>query len=56
MVDAGKAEKGEIEAVGYGVNVADEAAVAKTMDAVVGRWGRIDCLVTSAGKPASQYP
>lgn len=49
LVKAGKAEAGEIDAVGYAVNVADEVAVSKTIEAIAGRWGQIDCLVTSAG-------
>jgi NAD(P)-dependent dehydrogenase (short-subunit alcohol dehydrogenase family) len=50
LVEAGKVDEGEIDAIGYGVDVAEEKLVAKTMQDIVERWGRIDCLVTSAGE------
>ena len=55
LVVAGVAEHGEIDAVGYGLDVSNEESVIATMDAVVARWGRIDCLVTSAGMKSSHF-
>jgi NAD(P)-dependent dehydrogenase (short-subunit alcohol dehydrogenase family) len=37
------------EAVGIGASVTDEQAVARMVDAVMARWGRIDILVNNAG-------
>lgn len=60
FVKHGQAKKGEIEAVGMGVNVADETSVRNAFDEVVKRYGRIDVLVTAAGivhnYPATEYP
>lgn len=53
FVQHGQAKKGEIEAVGMGVNVADENSVRTAFDDVVKRYGRIDVLVTAAGIGAS---
>lgn len=50
LVAAGTADLDEIKAVGYGLDVSNEQSVKQAMDAVVARWGRIDCLVTAAGK------
>ncbi|PWN42717.1 NAD(P)-binding protein [Ceraceosorus guamensis] len=56
----GQAFKGEIEVQGWGVNVADEESVARTMQDIRRKWGSIDVLVNSAGivenYPAEEYP
>jgi len=60
FVRQGLADASEIESIGYGVDVADEASVKLVLADVARRWGRIDCLVTSAGiveqYPALEYP
>lgn len=49
---SGTAELGEIKTLAYGLDVSDESSVAKAMNAVITRWGRIDCLVAAAGARA----
>lgn len=45
----GDVEKGEVSALGLGVNVADEAAVQAGFAAVKEKFGGVDVLVTAAG-------
>ncbi|KAL7414312.1 hypothetical protein BDY24DRAFT_386501 [Mrakia frigida] len=49
FVGQGEVKAGELDAVGYGCNVADEEAVKKVFADIKARWGRIDILVTAAG-------
>ena len=42
-----EAEEASVE--GFAVDVTDEAAVAKLMDGIVERYGRLDCLVNAVG-------
>lgn len=56
----GEVQPGELDAVGYGCNVADEDAVKKVFADIKARWGRVDILVTAAGIvenfPVLDYP
>jgi D-arabinitol 2-dehydrogenase len=60
MVEHGEAKPDEVEALGIGVNVSDEAAVERAFKAIVDKFGRIDVLVTAAGivhnYEATRYP
>jgi len=56
----GEIEHDKVDVVGFGCDVADEAAVQQLFGKVIERWGQIDVLVTSAGivenYPALDYP
>lgn len=56
----GEAKKGEIEAIGLGVDVSNEDEVKAAFAKVVEKFGRVDVLVTAAGIvenfPATEYP
>ncbi|PWO00517.1 NAD(P)-binding protein, partial [Tilletiopsis washingtonensis] len=58
--DHGQAEKGEVEALGIGCNVASEESVTQAMKQIKERFGSIDVVVNSAGIvhnfPAEEYP
>ncbi|KAM0746880.1 NAD(P)-binding protein [Meredithblackwellia eburnea MCA 4105] len=60
FVEHGQAKEGEIECLGLGCDVSDEASVKKAFEEVKERFGRIDVLVTAAGIvenfPAVDYP
>ena len=49
-VNNGQVKEGDIEAVGMECDVSSEIAVKATMAQVIEKFGRIDSLVTSAGK------
>lgn len=49
VVENGEAEKGEIEAIGLGCDVSDEASVKQVFSTVKERFGRLDAVVTAAG-------
>ncbi|EAL22045.1 hypothetical protein CNBC1830 [Cryptococcus deneoformans B-3501A] len=49
FVENGQAEKGEIEAIGLGCDVSDEASVKQVFSTVKERFGRLDAVVTAAG-------
>lgn len=53
---AGTAAKGEIETVGYGLDVSNEQSVVNTIKSIVDKWGRIDSLVTAAGLCPGKIP
>jgi D-arabinitol 2-dehydrogenase len=56
----GGVQKGELNVIGVGCNVADEKSVQAAMDKVHQHFGRIDVVVNSAGIvenfPAEDYP
>jgi NAD(P)-dependent dehydrogenase (short-subunit alcohol dehydrogenase family) len=54
-VEHGEAAPGEIEAVGYGCDVSNEARVKEVFASIKERFGRIDCLVTAAGSFRSPF-
>jgi D-arabinitol 2-dehydrogenase len=60
MVEHGEAAPDEIDALGLGVDVSDEAAVERVFNEIVAKFGRIDVLVTAAGiihnYEADRYP
>lgn len=49
IVENGEAQKGEIEAIGLGCDVSNEASVKQVFDTVKERFGRLDAVVTAAG-------
>ncbi|WVR05655.1 hypothetical protein IAU60_002677 [Kwoniella sp. DSM 27419] len=49
FVENGEAEEGEIQALGLGCDVADEASVAAVFQTVKDKFGRLDACVTAAG-------
>ncbi|KAE8540126.1 hypothetical protein D1P53_004064 [Cryptococcus gattii VGV] len=49
FVENGEAQKGEIEAIGLGCDVSNEASVKQVFDTVKERFGRLDAVVTAAG-------
>lgn len=60
FVAEGAAAPGEIEALGVGCDVADEASVKAAFGAIKDKYGRVDVLVTAAGIVenfiATEYP
>ncbi|WVW80355.1 hypothetical protein I302_102335 [Kwoniella bestiolae CBS 10118] len=60
FVENGEAEEGEIQALGLGCDVSDEASVAKVFETVKEKFGRLDACVTAAGivenYVAHEYP
>ena len=56
----GDVQKGDVTALGLGVNVADESAVQAGFAEIKRQFGRVDVLVTAAGivenYPAEDYP
>ena len=49
FLDAGQIQHGEIECIGLGLDISEEQSVKDAMNDIVQRWGKIDCLVASAG-------
>ncbi|WRT65889.1 uncharacterized protein IL334_002840 [Kwoniella shivajii] len=49
FVENGEAEEGEIEALGLGCDVSDEASVQAVFNTVKEKFGRLDACVTAAG-------
>lgn len=45
----GQVQEGEVDAIGVECDVSSETAVKTAMAQIVDRFGRIDCLVASAG-------
>ncbi|OCF33268.1 d-arabinitol 2-dehydrogenase [Kwoniella heveanensis CBS 569] len=60
FVENGEAEEGEIQALGLGCDVSDEASVASVFATVKEKFGRLDAVVTAAGivenYVAHEYP
>lgn len=60
FVAEGEATPGEIEAVGLGCDVSNEASVQEAFKKIEEKFGRVDILVTAAGIvenfPAAEYP
>ncbi|KAJ9101934.1 hypothetical protein QFC19_005015 [Naganishia cerealis] len=58
--EAGEYQKGELEVLPIGCNVASEESVQSAFAEIVQKFGKVDCVVNSAGLvenfPATEYP